>query len=200
MQAPDFNKTLRATQRMAQLAMLLLVASNLLWALIYFTSRSSGEERVYVVSDHTTTAASLVTNYKPTIYEGKNHVKNFFVLMHSHDASNYADRINSALKLIDKQIGARLYNKMKQGGILEHYTRFNSRTEVEIDSVRLDMSVEPYRGAIYTRQKYLYDNQSETIPIAADFEMIRTHRSEDNPFGLQIVGFDYKAYNPPLEK
>jgi hypothetical protein len=35
-----------------------------------------------------------------------------------------------------------------------------------------------------------------TIPIAADFEMIRTHRSDANPFGLLITNFDYKAYRP----
>lgn len=200
MKAPDFNKTLKTTQHLARLAMLLLVASNLVWALVYFSSRSKGEERVYLVSDNGTLSASLASNYKPSIYEGKNHVRNFMTLMHSHDASNYAERINSALKLIDKQIGARLYNKMKQGGILEHYTRFNSRTVMEVDSVTINMGIEPYRGSIYARQKYLYDTEEETIPVAADFEMIRTHRSEANPFGLQIINFDYKSYNPPLEK
>ncbi|MDJ1505229.1 hypothetical protein [Xanthocytophaga agilis] len=200
MKAPDFDKTLKTTQRIATVSLLLLVVSNLLWSFIYFSAKRKGEERVYVVSDNTTLAASLASNYKPTIYEGKNHVRNFMTLMHSHDASNYADRINAALKLIDKQVGARLYNKMKQGGILEHYTRFNSRTEMEIDSVNINMSVEPYKGAIYARQKYLYDNESEIIPIAADFDMIRTHRSDANPFGLQITNFDYKAYNPPVEK
>lgn len=200
MNAPDFNKTLKTTQRLATVSMILLVVSNLLWALIYFSAKRKGEERVYVVSDNTTLAATLVSNYRPTVYEGKNHVRNFMTLMHSHDASNYAERINAALKLIDKQVGARLYNRMKQGGILEHYTRFNSRTEMVIDSVLINMSVEPYKGAIYARQKYLYDSESEVIPIAADFELIRTHRSDANPFGLQITNFDYKSYNPPLEK
>ena len=151
---------------------------------------------MYVVSDGGTVAATLTGNYRPTVYEAKNHVRNFVALMHSHDAGNYVDRNNAALKLVDKKVGARLYNRMKRGGILEHYTRFNSRTEIEVDSVVVDMSVEPYKGSIYTRQLYKYDTESKLIPIAADFEMIRTHRSEWNPFGLLITNFDYKAYTP----
>jgi hypothetical protein len=151
---------------------------------------------VYVVSDGGTVAATLTGNYRPTVYEAKNHARNFMSLMHAHDAGNYTDRINAALKLVDKKVGARLYNRMKKGGILEHYTRFNSSTEIEVDSVVVDVSVEPYKGSIFTRQLYKYDTESQLIPIAADFEMIRTHRSEANPFGLLITNFDYKAYSP----
>ncbi len=198
--APNFNKAFRATQAIAITAVGLLVLSNFLWAGVYFAARRKGEERVYVVSDGGTVAATLASNYRPTIYEARNHARNFMSMMHSHDAGNYTERINAALKLVDKKIGARLYNRMKKGGILEHYTRFNSRTDIEVDSVVVDMSVEPYKGAIYTRQRYKYDTESETIPIAADFEMIRSHRSEVNPFGLLITNFDYKAYTPKSER
>lgn len=194
--APNFNKAFKTTQIIALVSVGLLVLSNVTWAVAYFTARQKGEERVYVVSDVGTVAASLASNYRPTVYEAKNHARNFMSLMHAHDAGNYADRINAALKLVDKKVGARLYNRMKKGGILEHYTRFNSRTEIEIDSVVVNMSVEPYKGSIYSRQMYRYDTESESIPIAADFEMIRTHRSDANPFGLLITNFDYKTYQP----
>lgn len=193
---PNFNKAFRITQSIAFLAVGLLVLSNLLWAIAYFAARRQGEERVYVVSDGGTLSATLSGNYRPTVYEARNHARNFVSLMHAHDAGNYTDRINAALKLVDKKIGARLYNRMKKGGILEHYTRFNSRTEIEVDSIVVDMSAEPYKGSIYSRQMYKYDAESQTIPIAADFEMIRTHRSDSNPFGLLITNFDYKAYSP----
>ncbi len=194
--APNFNKAFRTTQAIAITAVGLLVLSNFIWASAYFIARKDGEERVYVVSDGGTVAATLTGSYRPTVYEAKNHARNFMSLMHAHDAGNYADRINAALKLVDKKVGARLYNRMKKGGILEHYTRFNSRTEIEVDSVVVDVSAEPYKGSIYTRQLYKYDTESQLIPIAADFEMIRTHRSEANPFGLLITNFDYKAYSP----
>ncbi len=194
MNAPDFSKTLKTTQQIAYIALGLLVVTNFIWASVYFSSRKKGEERVYVVSDATTVAARLVSDNKPTVYEAKNHVRNFTTLMHSHDASTYEERINSALKLIDKQVGALLYNRMKKGGILEHYTRFNSRTDMEVDSVIVNMSVEPYKGSVYSHQFYRYDTETETIPIAADFELIRVNRSDDNPFGLQITSFDYKPY------
>jgi hypothetical protein len=198
--APNFSKAFKATQRIAIAAVSLLVLSNFIWAAAYFFAGKKGEEKVYVVSDGGTVAAALVGDYRPTVYEAKNQARNFMSLMHAHDAGNYNDRINAALKLVDKKVGARLYNRMKKGGILEHYTRFNSRTEIRIDSVVVDMSIEPYKGSVYCRQLYKYDAESETIPIAADFEMIRTHRSDANPFGLLITNFDYKAYHPKSER
>jgi hypothetical protein len=194
--APNFDKAFRTTTRIATLSAILLVLSNFTWAYCYFAARKASEERVYVVHDQGTVAAALSSNYRPTIYEAKNHARTFMTLMHAHDAGTYSERINSALKLIDKKVGARLYNRMKKGGILEHYTRFNSRTEVQMDSVVIDTSVEPYRGSLYCRQRYLYDKEQQIIPIAADFEMVRTHRSDANPFGLLITSFDYKAYRP----
>jgi hypothetical protein len=194
MNTPNFNKAFKTLQWITTSSLLLGVLTNFIWAYAYFSSLRQGEERIYVVSDGGTVPAALASNYRPTVYEAKNHVKNFTILMHSHDASNYADRINAALKLIDKRVGARIYNRMKKGGILEHYTRFNSRTELQVDSVVVNMSIEPYRGSIYSQQRYIYDNQQETIPIAAEFELIRTHRSDANPFGLLITNFDYKTY------
>ncbi len=194
--APNFDKAFRTTDRIATTSAILLVLSNFVWAWCYFAARGAGGERVYVVHDQGTVAAALSGNYRPTVYEAKNHARTFMTLMHAHDAGTYSERINSALKLIDKKVGARLYNRMKKGGILEHYTRYNSRTDVQIDSVRIDMSAEPYKGAIYCRQRYLYDKEQQIIPVAADFEMVRTHRSDANPFGLLITAFDYKAYRP----
>jgi hypothetical protein len=196
LQTPNFNKAFKTTQRIAVASVGLLVLSNFIWATAYFLSAKKGEERVYVVSDGGTAAATLLSNYRPTVYEARNHARTFMTLMHAHDAGNYTDRINAALKLVDKKVGARLYNRMKKGGILEHYTRFNSRTEIELNSVVVDMSAEPYKGSVYSRQMYKYYTESKTIPIAADFEMIRTHRSDANPFGLLITNFDYKAYRP----
>jgi hypothetical protein len=196
LQAPNFDKAFRTTTRIATLSAVLLVLSNFTWAYCYFAARKAGEERVYVVHDQGTMAAVLAGDYRPTVYEARNHARNFMTLMHAHDAGTYSERINSALKLIDKKAGARLYNRMKKGGILEHYTRYNSRTDVQIDSIRIDMSIEPYKGAIYCRQRYLYDKEQQIIPIAADFELVRTHRSDANPFGLLITAFDYKTYRP----
>jgi hypothetical protein len=196
MNTPDFNKAFRALQRMGIGSLMLLALTNAGWAWAYFTSQRTGQERIYVASDGGTISAVLAKGYRPTVYEARNHIRHFATLLHAHDASTYAERLNAALKLIDKKAGSRLYNRMKKGGILEHYTRFNSRTELEIDSVVVNMSTEPYRGSVYTRQRYLYDNQSETIPIAADFELMRTHRSDANPFGLLIINWDYKNYQP----
>ncbi len=103
--APNFSKAFRATQAIAITAVGLLVLSNFLWAGAYFVAGKKGEERVYVISDGGTVAATLASKYHPTVYEAKNHARNFISLMHAHDAGNYNDRINAALKLVDKKMG-----------------------------------------------------------------------------------------------
>src|SRR3712207_2909024 len=87
--APNFNKAFKSLQRLSAGALLLLGVTNLAWAYAYFTGLREGEQRVYVVSDGGTVSALLTSKYRPTVYEARNHIRNFTTLMHAHDAGNY---------------------------------------------------------------------------------------------------------------
>lgn len=120
-------------------------------------------------------------------------------LMFSHDAETFKDRIDLAFKLINRQDGLAIYQTFREGKVLENYNRYSIRTELQIDSVTVNVSSQPYTGIVYTQQKVLYPDEVQYVPIAAKFNLIQTYRSEDNPFGLQIKEFNFIEYNPKRE-
>jgi hypothetical protein len=54
---------------------------------------------------------------------------------------------------------------------------------------------------VYTKQRiFIGDQQRQSLPMAARFNLIETDRSDENPYGLLITNFDYIAYNPPVSR
>jgi len=115
--------------------------------------------------------------------------------MYAHEANNFKERVETALELIDKEDGLAIYNDFKEGHVYENYVRNNARTRIEVDSVMIDMNVEPYQGRVYAKQTIFYNDQSRTLPIAATFNLVETpFRTDQNPFGLLIQNWKYIAY------
>jgi len=101
------------------------------------------------------------------------------------------------MKLVDHNDGRAIYETFKRGQVLENYHRYNSHTNWTCDSVSVDMSVEPYRGIVWGAQEVVYDNQIAVQPVAARFTLSRQLRSDINPYGLLIDGFNFIEYRRP---
>ncbi|GAB4020683.1 hypothetical protein GO730_38160 [Spirosoma sp. HMF3257] len=197
--AVNFSKAFTALKWITIVTVLLLFISNAFWGWTYSTSLKEARQTVYVVSDKGTTAAVESPTATPSVYEARNHIKNFMRLMFSHDAETFKDRIDLAFKLINRQDGLAIYQTFREGKVLENYNRYSIRTELQIDSVTVNVSSQPYTGIVYTQQKVLYPDEVQYVPIAAKFNLIQTYRSEDNPFGLQIKEFNFIEYTPKRE-
>ena len=61
-----------------------------------------------------------------------------------------------SLKLIERTDGLAIYEGFKRGQVLENYSKYNSRTLLEIDSIQVNVAIEPYNGVVYARQIALY--------------------------------------------
>lgn len=197
--AVNFSKAFTALKWITIAAVILLFASNAFWGWTYSNSLKQARQTVYVVSDKGTTAAVESPTATPSVYEARNHVKDFMRLMFSHDAETYKDRIDLAMKLINRQDGLAIFQTFREGKVLENYNRYNIHTELEIDSVKVNVATEPYSGMVYSKQKVIYPDEVQYVPIAAKFLLLQTYRSEDNPFGLQIKDFNFIQYNPKSE-
>ena len=198
--AVNFSKAFTALKWIAIISVLLLFVSNAFWGWTYTNSLKEARQTVYVVSDKGTTAAVESPMATPSVYEARNHVKDFMRLMFSHDAETFKDRIDLAFKLINRQDGLAIYQTFREGKVLENYNRYNIHTELQIDSVNVDVSTEPYTGTAFTQQKVIYPDEVQYVPIAARFHLIKSYRSEDNPFGLQIKDFNFIEYEPKKEQ
>lgn len=194
--AVNFSKAFSALKIISVVSVLLLFISNAWWAWAYQSSLKESRQTVYVVSDRNTVAAVESPISTPSVYEARNHIKNFMRLMFSHDAETFKDRVDLGLKLISRQDGLAIYQTFREGKVLENYHRYNIRTEIEIDSIRVDVSTQPYIGTVYSQQKVHYPDETQTVPIAARFKLEQSYRSEDNPFGLSIREFNFIEYKP----
>lgn len=174
-----------------------LALSNIAWLYAYVRETSQNAERVYVTTDNGTTSALAAGQGQPTRYEAKNLVRSFMDLMFQHDASTFRERVNHGMKLIDHNDGRAIYETFKRGQVLENYHRYSSHTNWTCDSVSVDTSVEPYKGTVWGAQEVVYDNQIAVQPVAARFTLSRQLRSDINPYGLLIDGFNFIEYRRP---
>jgi hypothetical protein len=174
-----------------------LALSNVAWLYAYVRETSQNAERVYVTTDNGTTSAIAAGQAQPTQYEARNLVRSFMELMFQHDASTFRERVNHGMKLVDHNDGRAIYETFKRGQVLENYHRYNSHTNWTCDSVSVDMSVEPYQGIVWGAQEVVYDNQIAVQPVAARFTLSRQLRSDINPYGLLIDGFNFIEYRRP---
>lgn len=182
--------------RLISLAALgLLIISNLVWSFTYVRGlEKAAEGKVYVVSPQGSFQAKLQKRGATTIFEARNHVEAFMRLMFSHDEMSYGDNIESALYLIEKSEGAAIFEDFQKGQVHDNYIKFGSRSELQIDSIALDMSGEPYRGAVYGRQYIIYQDERRPMPIGASFSLVKNPRNEKNPHGLLLRDWKFVLY------
>jgi hypothetical protein len=151
---------------------------------------------VYVVTDSGTFPALVQQERKVSVYEARNHVKTFLTTMFAHDASNYKQQVETALHLVSKTDGGRIISDFTKGKVYENYVRLGSRTHLEVDSVMIDVAKRPLSGKAYARQTIHLEGQSQDFPIAIQFELTETYRSDENPYGLLLQNMQYIHYNP----
>ncbi|MDW3651947.1 MAG: hypothetical protein R8P61_33040 [Bacteroidia bacterium] len=191
----DQHQRYKELRLIALVSLGMLILSNLGWALLHIQQLSAaGEGKVYVVSSRGSFPARLQQEGETTIYEARNHVEAFMRLMFSHDELSYGDHIEAAFHLIEKKEGAAIFEDFQKGQVHDNYIKYGSRSELEIDSIALDMQEEPYRGAVYGRQYVIYGKERKALPIGASFRLTKRPRNEKNPHGLLIQDWKFVLY------
>lgn len=166
----------------------------------YKVTQNAGR-RVYVVTNSGSAAALAVQENTHTPFEARNLIRGFMKTMFGHDQYTYKQNLDAALPLIEGAGGRRIFENFNRGQVLQNYQRYSARSVLDVDSIYLDMKVRPYSGRVYTKQRiFIGDQQRQSLPMAARFNLIETDRSDENPYGLLITNFDYIAYNPPVSR
>jgi len=166
----------------------------------YKVTQDAGR-RVYVVTNSGSAAALAVQEDTHTPFEARNMVKGFMKTMFGHDQYTFKQNLDAALPLIEGAGGRRIFENFNRGQVLQNYQRYSARSVLDVDSIYLDMKTRPYSGRVYTKQRiFIGDQQRQSLPMAAKFNLVETDRSDENPYGLLITNFDYIAYNPPVSR
>lgn len=192
----DFNKIFNAMRLVTLLTIGGFFFSSALFFYLYHSKAEEVGKKVYVITDRGTFAAINADKRKTSIYEARNHVKTFMATMFAHDAATYSERVEAALNLIDERSGKKIFNDFEEGQVHENYVRYNSRTDIDIDSIKINMGAAPLAGKVYARQNVYFGDNKKALPIAASFTLEETYRNDHNPFGLVLKNFDFIAYYP----
>ena len=173
---------------------------NIIMAILVFMYSSEAKEHVYFISENAAYKGVALDSKERNDAEMKNHSFLFMYNMFSHDQYNYEKRVNKALLLIDKPSGMYLYKQLSDAKIIDKYRKYNSRTELEVDSVLIDHNSNPITARAYCKQYAVYSDHREKLPLAAKFGVVSTFRSDANPHGLQLVNFEVIAYDRAIKE
>jgi hypothetical protein len=196
----DFNRTFKAMQLITSVSLLGFVAATVVYFILYQRLESYYQQQTYVITSWGTFPASYYDGRKVSRVETQNHVETFVKHMFSHSAETYYEHINYALNLIDEASGKRIFHDFEEGEVQKNYVRYGSHTEIQLDSVVLDMNTLPIEGRFYALQEVHIGSQVRSLPIAAQFQVVQAYRHEKNPYGLLLTDFDFIAYPRKEEK
>lgn len=119
-----------------------------------------------------------------------NHIKEFHRLFFEIDQFDYEERINRALYLIGNS-GRDLYLTSKQKGFYSNIIANNLEHKLQIDSVKVDHTRNPYLGEFYGKVVVKRTDQKSVNfeRLYASFELRNVARTENNPHGLIIENY-----------
>jgi len=194
------NSSVKAIKLIALVGVSLPTLAMIILLIFYIRLQKERDQKVYVVTEGNTYEAFKSDDQNRADSEIKNHVRFFYKTMFEHDQYSYEENVNYALKLINRKDGSKILKDLEDGNILNIYKKYDSRTQILIDSIRIDKSVDPWIISCYAAQRAIYEDEIKEIPIASRCNMTRINRSNENPFGLVIYNFEFIRYKREEDK
>ena len=191
----DYNRAFK-TMRIVTLASLAgFVMATIVYYFQYKNIVDTSREKIYVVTDKGSFAAYARDDRQVSPFEAQFLSEVFIRAMFSHDADTYDQHVADALNLIDEPSGLMIVESFESGDVKKNYIRWGSRTQVDIDSVRILNTGLPMKAEAYFRQHHYIGSEKKTeLAIACQYELVKTHRHKKNPFGLLISQLDFIPY------
>lgn len=168
--------------------------------LLYTSQFNSLSHKAYFITSDETFVGVEKESRRLTSYEVKNHIRKFVGFMFSHDKKTYKNRVEAALKLCAKKDGTLMVADFNKAGVYSNLVKYDSRTYVKIDSIKVNMKQLPYSLKVYFVQYTYFDNNEIPTPIGMNWEFEETHRSDENTDGLMLQNFTYFEYSPKIEE
>lgn len=191
----DFNRAFRTMRLITLLSFFGFITATVMYLLMYQHLSSEKENRVFVATNSGTFMAKAGDERQISPFEAKYISQVFIENMFGHDAETYAPHTNKALHLVDQPSGLMITKAFEDGNVQNEYIRWGSRTTIEVDSIKILSNSLPYQMQAYFRQQHWIGAEKKTeLAIALKYDLIRTHRSEQNPFGMLLTKVDFIPY------
>ncbi|MEK6480924.1 hypothetical protein WJR50_25505 [Catalinimonas sp. 4WD22] len=192
----DYNRAFRTMKAITMVSILGFISATVIYYFQYKQLVDTKNDQVYVVTDNGTLSAYLTEERDVTPFEAKYLSEIFIKSMFAHDAETYDQHVDDALHLVDEPSGLMVVEQFDKGKVKDNYIRWGSRTEVFIDSVKILSNGLPAKARAYFKQRHYIGTELKTeLAIALKYNIVKTYRNEQNPFGLQIADLDFVPYN-----
>ena len=183
--------------RTASVAVALIAAVAVIGSLVYtYTYTLSQKAQVYVLDDGAVLSAFKADNGVQKDLEIVNHMTRFHELL--FNLSPNIEMINAnARKALELADGS-AYNFFRDLQEKQYYTRLiniNAVQQIQVDSVKFDLSVYPYEVQTYSSLYILRESVIAKYDYRTACEVVDVERSMTNPHGLLIQKFRETANN-----
>lgn len=196
----SFSKTFDMMKTIAITSIVMLFITNGIWIYLYNQLNDLVNSKVFVVTDSGSFWATEKNRDDFNQYEAKNFVKVFAELIFAHDAQSYKGNMERALPLVHKDYGGVIKVDYEKNKLWETYVNYDASTSIKIDSIIIDNTTRPAKGAIYMIHSFNYGANKKESPLAYGFTLDRVERSEKNPYGLFLSSLNRIGYAPAVEK
>jgi conjugative transposon TraK protein len=188
-------KNIETAFQLIRTAMIVVVSGC--FVIVVYTKYSSDvmiareREKIYVLDEGKSLMLALsqdMSENRPA--EAKHHVKMFhelfFSLSPDNDAINY--NVQRALYLADKS-AFKYFNDLKEKGYYRRVIANNILQRVQVDSIRCDFDVYPYRVMLHAQQVITRSSNITRRSLVSICLLENAVRSDNNPHGFLITDF-----------
>ena len=164
----------------------------LAFSAMFFAYRIVGDlsQRIYLVNrgDAIEATCGDVADNRPA--EARYHIRRFHELFFtvSPDPRSIEDNKNKALFLCDES-GKRFFDNLSEQGYYREMIEGNVAQKVQVDSVKLDMRVYPYKVVAFAQLTQERATARTTRRMVTSCDLIDVNRSENSPNGFLMRNF-----------
>lgn len=151
-------------------------------------------EKIYVLDEGKSLMLALsqdLMQNRPV--EAREHVRRFHELFFTLAPEKKAieSNISRALLLSDRS-PYNYYKDLSERGFYNRVISGNIIQNIHVDSVNCDLAAYPYRVTTYARQMIIRESNITERSLVTRCRLINSARSDDNPHGFLIEGFEVK--------
>lgn len=171
------------------IVIIVLVGSFSFSAYVYYNAMNMVEkerQKIYVLENGSVLKLALRSNMKENRpAEIRNHVSTFQRLFFTldPDPKQIQDNISQAMFLIDDS-GLKYHQTRKDKNYYQDIVAGNISTDVQMDSIKIDVSTYPYVCFWYGKERRIRPSKVDINNLNIQCQLRNVNRTDNNPHGL----------------
>lgn len=144
-------------------------------------------QRIYILYNGKALEATAADQRDNIPVELRDHIGNFhrFFFTLDPDEKVIQENINSAFNLADES-AKKVYDNLREQGFYANIISANTSQRIKIDSIALDIKVQPYSFRCYATQQLIRATSTQLRQLITAGQIRPVSKSDNNPHGFLI--------------